>query len=145
MARLVDKGAPSHDPLYGSPAIERSDHIQIVDAARVAEAITILREVAQWLIDRGLGHWSGDEFNRQDFLTAAHVGELVIGFEGEIAAAVMFLQSVDPLYWPTEPSGAALYLHKLAVRRASAGRHWSHRMIEWATRQARARCLAPAP
>ena len=135
-------GDPTDDPLHEPPPRERADRIEFVDAARAAEAVGILREAAQWLIDRGLGHWSVDEFNRADFVAHAQAGELVIGFEDESAAAVMLLQSSDSLYWPMEPADAALYIHKLAVRRASAGRRWSHRMIEWAARQARTRGVA---
>jgi GNAT superfamily N-acetyltransferase len=127
------------DPPPESPPREGADRIKFVDAACAAEAVGILREAAQWLIDRGLGHWSVDEFNRADFMAAAQAGELVMGFEGRLAAAVMLLQGLDPLYWPAEPPGAALYIHKLAVRRASAGRRWGHRMIEWAATQARMR------
>jgi len=135
-------GGHTDDPLREPRPRQRADRIEFVDAACAAEAVGILREAAQWLIDRGLGHWSVDEFKRADFAAHAQAGELVIGFEDEFAAAVMLLQSSDPLYWPTEPPGAALYIHKLAVRRASAGRRWSHRMIEWAASQARTRGIA---
>jgi GNAT superfamily N-acetyltransferase len=115
--------------------------IRIVDSTHVAEAIAILREAAQWLIDRGMGHWSVDAFQEGEFQMCASAGELVIGFEDNAAAAVMLLQDLDTLYWPTEPRAAALYIHKLAVRRASAGRQWSHHMLEWAATQARARAI----
>jgi len=101
--------------------------------------VRLLKETARWLIDRGIGHWSVDEIRTEDFRAAAEAGELVIGFEDGEAAAVMLLQSVDVAYWPTEAQGSALYIHKLAVRRASAGRRWSARLIEWAAAQARAR------
>jgi GNAT superfamily N-acetyltransferase len=115
--------------------------IRIVDATYIAAAIAILREAAQWLIDRGMGHWSVDTFHDDESEARASAGELVIGFEDNAAAAVMLLQDLDTFYWPTEPRAAALYIHKLAVRRASAGQQWSHHMIEWAAAQARARAI----
>jgi hypothetical protein len=105
------------------------------------DAVRILKEAAQWLIKRGIGHWSVDEFRTGDFAAAADAGELVIGFEDGEAAAVMLLQIVDALYWPTESRGSALYILKLAVRRAAAGRRWSARMVEWAAAEARARAI----
>jgi GNAT superfamily N-acetyltransferase len=116
--------------------------IQTADVSRVAEVVHLLKGVSQWLIDRDLGHWSIDEFRLEDFLAAAEAGELIVGLEDGACAATMLLQSMDSLYWPTEPPMAALYIHKLAVRRASAGRQWSARMIQWAEAAARARAIA---
>jgi hypothetical protein len=47
--------------------------------------------VAQWLIDRGTGHWSVDAFHEDEFEACASAGELVIGFEDNAAAAVILL------------------------------------------------------
>lgn len=116
--------------------------IRTVDAAHARRAVNMLKDVAQWLIDRGMGHWSVDEFRVADFEAAGEAGELVLGFEGAEAAAVMLLQSSDTIYWPTEAPGSALYIHKLAVRRMSVGQRWSAHMVEWAAAQARARAIA---
>lgn len=116
--------------------------IRTVDSAHAIRAVSILKEAAQWLIDRGMGHWSVDDFRVADFEAAGEAGELVVGFEGAEAAAVMLLQSSDAMYWPTEARDAALYIHKLAVRRRSAGQRWSAHMVEWAAAQARARAIA---
>ncbi len=118
-----------------------NDDIRAVDASRAAEAVQLLKGAAQWLIDRGIGHWSLEEFRAEDFEAAAGAGELIMGFEERDIAAVMLLQSADRLYWPLAPVGSALYVHKLAVRRASAGRRWSARMIEWAAAVARERAI----
>ena len=127
-----------------TPAVRVSPRyyeIGIATAARAADAVRILKEAAQWLIERRIGHWSVDEFRMEDFAAAADAEELVIGLEDGAAAAVMLLQITDALYWPTESPGAALYIHKLAVRRAAAGQRWSARMIAWAATEARARAI----
>jgi GNAT superfamily N-acetyltransferase len=116
-----------------------SDRIEVVKATRAAEAVGILQGVTHWLKARGHSYWSVDEFRIEEFEAAANAGELVMGFEGDQGAAVMLLQRMDPRYWPTEPPGAALYIHKLAVRRISAGRRWGARLIEWAAGEALAR------
>jgi len=50
----------------------------------------------------------------------------------------MFLQGEDKAYWPEAPAGSAYYVHRLAVRRAAAGRGWPQRMLDWAAQRARA-------
>jgi GNAT superfamily N-acetyltransferase len=51
----------------------------------------------------------------------------------------MFLQTVDDFYWPEAAPGAALYIHKLAVRRAFAGQGLLGEMLAFAAADARAR------
>jgi hypothetical protein len=115
--------------------------IRYADVTHAEAAVCILKEATQWLIDRGLSHWALDDFQIANFVAAAAAGELIIGFEGAEAAAVMLLQGADAIYWPTEMPGSALYIHKLAVRRTSAGRRWSAHMVEWAAAQASARAV----
>jgi GNAT superfamily N-acetyltransferase len=119
-----------------------SDRIEIAEATRAGEAVDILQGVTHWLKARGYSYWLADEFRIEDFEAAANAGELIMGSEGEQGAAIMLLQRTDPRYWPTEPPDAALYIHKLAVRRISAGRRWGTRLIEWAAAEARARGIA---
>jgi GNAT superfamily N-acetyltransferase len=52
----------------------------------------------------------------------------------------MLLQRCDPVFWPDDSPGEALYLHKLAVLSHARGRGWSDRLIHWA----RARALESA-
>jgi len=80
-----------------------------------------------------------EELRDAEFQAAAAAGELILGFEGSEAAATMFLQSADAKYWPEAEPGSALYVHKVAVRRASAGRGWLQRLIYFAAREARDR------
>jgi GNAT superfamily N-acetyltransferase len=101
-----------------------------------ALAVPIWREVAQWLSDRNMALWPPSMFTLEMGLVHAEAGELVLGFDGETACASMLLQGADPVVWPEKVGEAALYLHKLAVRRASAGSGWAERMIMWAAARA---------
>jgi GNAT superfamily N-acetyltransferase len=114
---------------------------RVFDAANANRALAILREAAAWAAQAGIGVWSQDELRESDFLAAAAAGELVLGFERGEAAATMMLQTVDPVYWPEAEPDSALYIHKVAVRRASAGRGWLPRLIEFAEQDARERGL----
>lgn len=99
-----------------------------------AEALGILREAAAWTISRGVDVWTDAELREQDFLTAAGLGELAMGFSGDCPAATMLLQSADPIYWPEAAPNTALYLHKIAVVRELAGRGWLTRLIDFAAK-----------
>ena len=101
------------------------------------EALGILREAAAWALGRGVDVWADAELRGWDFLAAAELGQLVMGFNGERSAATMLLQSSDPVYWPDAAPHTALYLHKIAVRREFAGHGWLTRLIEFAVNAAR--------
>ncbi len=101
------------------------------------DALAILREVAQWLIDAGRPLWPVESLQLEAVHRAALAGELVLGFEESRPVATMTLQARDDFYWPKDPRGEALYVHKVAVRRCAAGQNWSGRLIAWARDHAR--------
>jgi len=108
-----------------------------VDEAHAA--LAVLREAAAWASAAGLGMWEPAELREADYEAAAAADELVIGFEGEVIVATALLQTVDTVYWPEARPGAALYVHKVAVRRIAAGHGWLARLIDFAAEDARAR------
>lgn len=114
-------------------------HIRFAAIEETPVAGALLREVAQWLVARGEALWDEDELDEASIRDRAMLGELVLGFEGGGAAACLFLQNEDRPFWPEAKSGEALYIHRLAVRRAFAGAGWPRRLIDWSAEQARAR------
>jgi GNAT superfamily N-acetyltransferase len=116
--------------------------IQRVGAEYANEAVSILKEAATWALSRGIDVWHLDELREQDFHEAALRGELVMGFDAAQPAATMLLQSHDPIYWPEIAPDTCLFLHKIAVRRAHAGRGWLGRLIEFAAEDARRRGMS---
>jgi GNAT superfamily N-acetyltransferase len=104
-----------------------------------AQALRVLREAAAWAISRGVEVWTDAELREQDFVTAAGLGQLVMGFCGGRPAAAMLLQPSDAVYWPNAAPHSALYLHKIAVLREFAGRGWLTRLIDFAANEARDR------
>lgn len=104
-------------------------HAQIHDCA---EAVEVWREAAFWLDGRGLTLWSAAEFSLDQTSALAERGELIVAIFDDHVAACMTLQDNDPIFWPDAPHARALYLHKLAVRRANAGVGLSTAMIDWA-------------
>ena len=125
----------SANTMTSSP-LEPGIQIRAVGEEYVPSALLILREASQWLTNRGLSGWSDLELQNADLPRQCAAAALILGFEGESSVACMLLQRSDPIYWPEAAPGSALYLHKLAVRRAHAGRGWGARMIAWAKAEA---------
>lgn len=100
--------------------------------AEAPQAVRILAEAAAWAREHGSGAWSPEEFTVPDLEASARRGELIGGYEDGRMAACMRLEPRDPVYWPGDPPGAALYVHKLATARTATGRGWSGRLIGWA-------------
>lgn len=116
---------------------EQLCEVRRVYGADALEAIDILREASLWTAQFGRPIWPLDGFatEEQHVIAAAH--EQVGGFEDSRMVACMRLQKRDDIFWPDDPPGEALYLHKLAVRRAASGKGWTARMVEWAVNECR--------
>jgi GNAT superfamily N-acetyltransferase len=115
------------------------DDVRCVGPASAGDAVSILREAAAHFAKRGIDVWTGDELRDADFIAAASAGHLYLGYAGAQAVATMLLQPADLLYWPEAKAGSGLYIHKVAVRRAAAGRGWLARLIDHAVSEAVAR------
>src|ERR1700760_4018933 len=117
------------------------ESVRHVGVEYAGEALSILREAARWASARGIEVWRDPELREQDYLEGARLRQLVMGFEGDQAVVTMLLQPDDPLYWPEIPAATSLFLHKIAGRRAHAGRGWLARLIEFAAADAGRRGL----
>ena len=132
--------ADTGDPALGTD--ERRCSVRRVSVAGARDAVAILREAAAWAAARGVDVWTAQELRDEDFERAAEARELVIGYADATAAATMLLQTADPIYWPEAAPDSAIYLHKIAVRRAFAGRRWLSRLIEFAAADAKEKGIA---
>lgn len=106
-------------------------------STEAAAAVTVLREAAAWSSNAGRPTWSASDFSVDAYIALAAAGELVVGCSLDEIVACMLLQRSDPTYWPMDPPGEALYLHKIAIRRSVAGTGWVPRFLEWASNEAR--------
>jgi len=110
--------------------------VRLAATAEAADAVAIIREAAAWAAARGIAVWAAHEIRTEAFEEAAREAELVLGFADAIPAATMLLQTEDPVYWPNEAPASALYLHKIAIRRAFAGQAWLSRLVDFAAKSA---------
>lgn len=106
--------------------------IRRANCDEAASAVRILRSVSTLLVEKGSPLWDPESFDLGAFRNAALLGELVLGYQGDEPVACMLLQRSDPVFWPDDSPGDALYLHKLAVLSQARGLGWSSRLIEWA-------------
>jgi GNAT superfamily N-acetyltransferase len=117
----------------------------------VAAVATLLDEATVWVGERGYEQWPLP-FPRDELEAAVERGEVYVAeLDGEVVATVTLLWD-DRTYWGERPPDAA-YVHKLAVRRACAGRRLGSAIVEWADATAAAAgraflrldCLADNP
>lgn len=57
-------------------------------------------------------------------------------WRGDVAVACLCLLESDPLFWPDDAAGEALYLHKLAVHPEARGQGWSALLLQEAVCEA---------
>ena len=90
----------------------------------------LLDEATAWVGERGYEQWPSP-FPHEEIAAAVERGEVYLAeLDGEPVATVTMLAD-DPVYWGERPPDA-LYVHKLAVRRACAGQRIGSAVIEWA-------------
>jgi GNAT superfamily N-acetyltransferase len=84
--------------------------------------LAVLREVAQWLVDSGQEMWQLDTLTPGNLFDEYTRGNGYVMYADGVPAATFILQWKDPLYYPDVPDGTAGFIHKVAIRRAFAGK-----------------------
>src|SRR5205814_8638655 len=96
-----------------------------------------LDEATDWVGQRGYEQWPYPLTHAQ-IAAAMERGEVSLAeLDRDVVATVTLLRD-DPMYWGERPADAA-YVHKLAVRRACAGRRIGNAIVEWAADTAAAK------
>jgi GNAT superfamily N-acetyltransferase len=113
--------------------------IREIAATDAGRASAILIEAADWSQSIGVPLWADSEVSIAQCEAWARERVLFAGFDADAMSAVFCLHDDDALYWPEAAAGSALYLHKVAVRRASAGAGWLDRIVSWALDESRRR------
>lgn len=101
--------------------------------------IDVLAEAAAWTQRLGHENWPA-RFPRSLISRNAERRELYLVEAGDETVATLTLQWSDPRFWDgVGDDDHAGYVHRVAVRRAHAGRGTGYRLLEWADQQVRAR------
>lgn len=97
----------------------------------VNEAISVMREVAEWGRNKGFRVWLDEWLTPEELITEeAQPQNFCIGkVNGKIACAFI-LQTSDIAYWGSRPSDEAVYLHKLCVKPEFAHKEMTKSVVE---------------
>lgn len=110
------------------------------------EVLETLNDAARWLSRRNIHQWPAEFGNAGDWRTVRIAKYIqsgqtwIVRFGGEPVAAFSLTDAADPDFahgWPHE-GGEALYIFRMAVRRAWSGRDIGGRILDWASVKARA-------
>ncbi|WP_336786676.1 GNAT family N-acetyltransferase [Paenibacillus sp. MMO-177] len=94
--------------------------------------IEVLLEGAKWIAANKKRMWDESDLHAQSLMDGLTINNFFAAFiDGEIAG-VMILQDEDSFFWPEDPEGEALYLHKLCIKRKYAKTGLSGSMIRYA-------------
>ncbi|MCP4093029.1 MAG: GNAT family N-acetyltransferase [Planctomycetes bacterium] len=116
-----------------------SSRIRKAQGEELPIVIGILDEVVAWMEQFGDSLWTEEEVSSQAMQADFDAGDYYLVIEGEQIVATFLMQDHDSYYWPEAGKGEALYLHRIAVRRAFAGSGHSKAVLRFAMEQARKR------
>lgn len=107
-------------------------------AGDIPEVAAVLQEAARWITTWRSQLWDPALVGEAFVTPIVARGQMLTARTGGEIAGVMILLPDDPHFWPDRPPGEAVYLHKLAVRRAYAGMGLPAALMDHAARLAAA-------
>jgi GNAT superfamily N-acetyltransferase len=116
-----------------------SSQVAEIRCAREAEAAlvsSILIEAATWVAEGGAPLWSVEQLGADAIAADVAAGHVVLAMVDGEAVGTARLTREDPECWPDAMPGVALYVHRIAIRRAWAGRGLPGMIMAWCDRQA---------
>ena len=109
------------------------------DAAVVT---AIWQSTARWLEDKGDLLWLPGEFSEPATLAAITDQQLLVGTDSQGVCACALVTDTDEVFWPEQPPGAALYVHKIAVAQRMRGQRLAQRLLLHVETLARTRSIS---
>lgn len=77
----------------------------------------------------GIHQWNPEQVTWECFKELYTIDDYYAGFLDETIVCGCFIVDIDTLYWPSQPKGAALYLHKIVVHPDYAGHGYADKLI----------------
>ncbi|MBB2912297.1 ribosomal protein S18 acetylase RimI-like enzyme [Streptosporangium becharense] len=120
-----------------SPTVTGRLTLREATGADLDGVLALLAEAAAWLNRRGVRQWPAAGFPAGRVAPLIEEGVLYLletGHGGDGPVATIALDGhADPEFWAAgDDPGSALYVHKLAVARAHAGRGLGEALLDWA-------------
>jgi ribosomal protein S18 acetylase RimI-like enzyme len=113
--------------------------VRLANPADTDAVVSVLREAAQWLVDRGMPLWEVGSFTTDALRANIERGEVVVAEICEQIGGVALRQWEDRVCWPDREIGEAGYIHKLAVKRNYAGQGMGNLIVGWVEQDLRVR------
>jgi len=110
-------------------------HVRQASPSDIQTIVAILSEAAAWLQQRGMGMWRTNELAAERIADDVTHGLFYVAEVGAPVGTIKF-QLADTEFWPDVPGGDSAFVHRLAVRRAFAGKGISTALLTWAAQQA---------
>ena len=108
-------------------------HTEFARPEHAPAIAAVLREAAQWLIDRQMPLWAVADFSDAAVWRDVHHGQYMVATsEANEVAGVVRYQLEGVFFWPEVEPGTSAFLHKLAVRRSWAGQGISAALLAFA-------------
>ena len=101
-------------------------------------AISLLREVGQWLVDSGQTMWEVDTLTTENLVDEYTRDNCYVMYADDVPAATFILQWKDPIYYANVPDNTAGFVHKVAIRRQFRGQNLFQHILDFC----RATCLS---
>jgi len=105
--------------------------IMKIEENKTEDALFVIREAAQWLIDIEQPLWKLEDLT-EEFLFKDQGTIPVVAYQNHEPAAAMILQWHDPLFWPEIRNNESAFVHKLSVRRKYKGQGFSTALLNYA-------------
>ena len=102
----------------------------------------ILLGAVNWMSKSGLqNQWNESNVKWSVLSKSYKISNFYISYQNGLPVACMALTDYDLTYWSDIPKGESLYLHKVAVKRAFAGKGFSKELIDFAKKLALGNCI----
>ena len=104
----------------------------------VEESLSIMREAAQWLIDKGCPLWDVNGLT-QDKMNNSPEEFIVMWDSSKKSVATLLLSYEDKFFWSDIPANTSGFIAKVSVRRAFAGKGLANQMIDFAIKECKSK------
>lgn len=91
----------------------------------------ILFDVTDYFEKIGDPQWRKYDVTWEGLAVYFRIENFCIAYLGDTPVGCMVILDRDACFWPEIPKGESLYIHKLAVKRAYAGRGFAREMIDY--------------
>lgn len=93
----------------------------------------ILLDAVTWMEKNNLQNQWNENNTKWDSLSKDYtINDFYIDYHNGVPVGCIAITDLDTKYWPEIPKGKSLYIHKLAVKRVSAGKGVSKELINFA-------------